>query len=297
MYPECEECLIRQMGKLVEAVGLGEEELHRMEDIARSTISEHGGPSDIVTSAISYGDMWERISPIMGTDNPYKEGKKLFNDLAMDLLEEARAKVRASDDPLRLALQLAAAGNFIDFGAGHMIEDEMAEQVFEVGLNTPFTIDDTADLLERIPRAKNILYIGDNCGEIVMDRVLLEEIARQNPEAELTYVVRGVPVLNDVILDDAEQVRMSEVARVITNGSTHPDPATVMVNAGDEFKRAWEAADLIIAKGQGNLEGLHPNERPDLFFVLMAKCDVMARICDCEPMQLVCMASPNRKNA
>jgi hypothetical protein len=130
----------------------------------------------------------------------------------------------------------------------------------------------TAELKNEISKAKSVLYLGDNCGEIVFDKLFIETMKHQN----ITFVVRGAPVINDVTLEDANQVGMDNICRVISNG--FDAPSTLIELCSDEFAAEYNNADLIISKGQGNFEGLMESTHPNIFFLLIAKCDPIAKL-------------------
>jgi uncharacterized protein with ATP-grasp and redox domains len=117
--------------------------------------------------------------------------------------------------------------------------------------------------------AKNILYLGDNAGEIVMDKLFLETIKHQN----VYYAVRGMPVINDVTIEDAKYVGIDKFAKIISNG--YDSPSTILDKCSEEFINIYNKADLIISKGQGNLEGLINVKNEKIFFLLMVKCGVI----------------------
>jgi uncharacterized protein with ATP-grasp and redox domains len=175
--------------------------------------------------------------------------------------------INQSGHPFMTALRLAIAGNIIDFAANDNF-DLLA--TVDKALNSEFAIDHSYQLKKVLDVAKTVLYLGDNAGEIVLDKLFIKTIDHPN----LVYAVRGAPVLNDVTTEDAEYIRMNDVARVISNG--YDAPSTIVHKSNSEFQSYFKRADLIIAKGQGNLEGLlHLNDKR-IFFLLMVKCDVIA---------------------
>lgn len=204
---------------------------------------------------------------IVGEKDPFDSEKKENNAIALELYKRVKPMVQQSTDPFLMALKLAIAGNVMDYGA-HSSFDINA--TIEKALKTTFAIDHSDELKIRVSTAKNILYLGDNAGEIVFDRLLLETIMHNH----LTFVVRGKPILNDVTIEDAFSVEMDKVADVISNGAGNP--STVLENCSEEFVQIFNHADLIISKGQGNLEGLIDLNDARIFFLLMAKCDVIA---------------------
>ncbi len=225
-------------------------------------------PEDIEGSSPEFATKVHGIlNEFLGTD-PYAGQKRRYNTLLMNHYEHFRERVRNSGDPLETAIRMAIAGNIIDFVPGHDIDiDHTIEQVL---CATPDT-DDTPRLRKEIRKSKKLLFIGDNAGEIVMDKLLIETM--EHPE--VVYAVRGKPVINDATMEDADMTGMHEVARVITNGNG--DPSTLLSRVNEDFLRAYRNADLIISKGQGNLEGLL-NEPDNIYFLLMIKCEVIARI-------------------
>ena len=170
-------------------------------------------------------------------------------------------------NPLNIALRLSIAGNIMDYGANSSfsVTDSIGK-----ALMANFAIDHSKELFSRIKSAKNILFLGDNAGEIVFDKLLIEVINQQN----ITYVVRGGNALNDATLTDATDVGLTDIVPVITNG--YNAPSTLLNKCSDEFKNAYQLADLIIAKGQGNLEGLLVENDPRIF-LLMVKCSAIAK--------------------
>ncbi len=137
-------------------------------------------------------------------------------------------------------------------------------------LDSPFAINHVERIRQRLAEARTVLYLGDNAGEIVFDKLFIETFHHPN----IWYVVRGTPVINDATWRDADQVRMEEVAQVIDNG--YDAPSTLPEKCSPAFQQLYNEADLVISKGQGNLEGLIDASRRNIFFLLMLKCDVIA---------------------
>lgn len=202
-----------------------------------------------------------------GNSDPYKLEKKKYNDLALGLISEMKRLLKRSRDPFNTALRLSIAGNIIDFAVN---DNFNLHATLDRVLKSPFAIDQSELLKSALGKARSVLYLGDNAGEIVFDKLFIETIGHPN----LVYTVRGAPVINDATLEDAEYVGMSEVARVISNG--FDAPSTVVSKSSDEFRILFDEADLIISKDQGNLEGLIHLKDKRIFFLLMVKCNVMA---------------------
>ncbi len=200
--------------------------------------------------------------------DPYSAEKEESNQALLSRYSEFRTKVETSVDKFDTALRYAIAGNIIDFGPTHHFDvDETIDKVFQ----THFAIDDSEALKAEIKKAKTILYLGDNCGEIVMDKLFLETIGHAN----VIFAVRGQPVLNDATLKEAHEVGLHEVASLITNGDN--TPSTLLHRVSKEFLEIYRSADLIISKGMGNFEGLMDENDPRLFYLLMIKCPVIGQ--------------------
>lgn len=199
--------------------------------------------------------------------DPYKKTKKENNDQALSMFPELEEIIRQSKDPFGTALRLAIAGNIIDFAVN---DNFNLQATIDRSLTTLFAIDHSNRLKNALEKAKTVLYLGDNAGEIVLDKLFIETIKHPN----LIYVVRGAPVINDATMEDAEYIGMSNIVKVISNG--YDAASTIPSKSSKEFQKYFEKSDLIISKGQGNLEGLFPLNDDRLFFLLMVKCDVIA---------------------
>jgi uncharacterized protein with ATP-grasp and redox domains len=212
---------------------------------------------------------YEVMARVTGTGDPYLKQKDQTNRTAMAILPDIAAAVAAAADPLDAALHAAAAGNIIDMGIGHSFDIE--RDVLAM-LERPFAISAIESFRAALRPGVHVLYLGDNAGEIVFDRLLVQ--AMQAAGADVTFTVKSGPIINDATLTDARQVGMTELCPVIETGA-----ADIGVNwnrVSKEFRAAVARADLILAKGHGNFETC--NDRPEnFFFLLKAKCDLVAR--------------------
>jgi damage-control phosphatase, subfamily I len=199
--------------------------------------------------------------------DPHKAGKKQSNDLVLEMYGQLKKQVQQSKDPFDTASRLAIAGNIIDFAIS--TEYDLHATINHV-LHSDLSIDHSVELRQALIKAKTVLYLGDNAGEIVLDKLLIETLAHPN----VFYAVRGAPVNNDATLDDAKYIGMDTVAKVLSNG--YDAPSTIIEKCSPEFREVYTRADVIISKGQGNLEGLLGSARKEIFFLLMVKCDVIA---------------------
>lgn len=208
------------------------------------------------------------VRQLTGVDDPYGTVKGRFNRMAMDMLPELCSRVHGAADPLAMALRLAIAGNVIDLGVNGDLMEVEARRAVTAGLDEPFH-GDVDDLRQAIEPASDILYLADNAGEIVFDRMLIERL----PAERVTMVVRGGPILNDATMADAEATGLCDLVNVIDNGSDAP--GTVLADCSEDFRQRFAEADLVIAKGQGNFESLS-DETANIYFLFKAKCPVIA---------------------
>jgi uncharacterized protein with ATP-grasp and redox domains len=209
-----------------------------------------------------------RLCELSGVEDPYLEAKRLQNDYLLARLPALEARVRAAPDPLAAALRLSMAGNLIDLGVNPEVSagdiDAAIEEAFALGLDRA--------LVERfeaeVAGARRILFLADNSGEIVFDRLLLEALPRE----KIVVAVRGRPILNDVTLREAEQVGLLGRVEVVANGAGVP--GTALAQCSEELRRLFDSADLVISKGQGNFETLFGLEKP-IWFLFKIKCAVV----------------------
>lgn len=211
-----------------------------------------------------------RVREITGQADPYRKSKQAHTQLALALLPALRRRIEASDDRLETALRLAIAGNAIDLGVRSSISLAEVQVALDEALQAPLG-GDLATFRNAANQARDLLYLADNAGELVFDRLLIEELAALG--GQITVAVRGAPVINDATLLEAAESGISEVAEVVDNGSDAP--GTLLEDTSPDFRRRFAQADLILAKGQGNFESLSEVEAP-IFFLLKAKCPVIA---------------------
>jgi len=238
----------RKIKKLLDNVGA------MMKDIRLESIPPETGDA-----------IYKEVSKITGVADPYKKVKESNIQEALSLYPELKENIRKSDNKLLTAIRIAIAGNVIDLGVGK--EFNIVEDVKEI-LQQEFGILDFNEFKEHLGKANRILYIGDNAGESVFDKILIEELGRP-----VIYVVRDIPVINDVTFQDAIDSGIDEVAEIISSGSSAPAAIPELCN--EKFIEKFNSFDMVISKGQGNYEGLS-NESRSIFFLLKAKCHVIA---------------------
>jgi len=266
VYLDCVPCFLRQA---LEAVRLASQDLSIQEKAIRvilqklSKISWNTSPPHIGR------EIHTLIKEVTGNPDPYLPLKKRFNQLAINLYPMLEKKVKTANDPFTTAVRLSLAGNMIDFGArpGEKID---IEKEIDGALKAPLDKQALEKFKKAVTQAQNILFLGDNAGEVVFDKLLVQEIGPQ----KITYVVKKKPIINDATLEDAEIVNLTDIVKVIDNGTDFP--GTVLSVCSKTFINIYEKADLVIAKGQGNYETLNDVKKP-IVFLLKIKCPVIAK--------------------
>ncbi len=218
--------------------------------------------------------MGQRIHRIVrretGHPDPYRAEKLRHNMLCAVVYPGVKKMVASSEDPPDSALRLAIAGNVLDFGPPSFNAGLKIDSIVEAAFSDELAIDHRAGFWQAIDQAEEILYLGDNAGEVFFDRLLLEHL----PRGKVTFVVRGGPAINDITLADLDDTGLNGVVSVIDNGSDAP--GTILEDCSPQFRQRFEAADLIISKGQGNYETLSSIDK-HIVYLLKAKCPVLAR--------------------
>ncbi len=210
---------------------------------------------------------------IFGYCKSFARVKRHFNELMLTKLPIMQERLVSSKDSMKLAIQYAMVGNYIDFGAMNKVDEETLQKFFDDAAENPIDEKEYRSFQVDIRKAKRIVYLTDNCGEIVTDRVLIEEIQKQNPDAYITALVRGKEVLNDATMEDAMQVGLTDMVEVIGNGSGVAGTDLTLISK--EAREKIEDADVIIAKGQGNFETLQMCGK-NVYYIFMCKCDMFA---------------------
>ena len=262
---ECVPCLIRQA---IDACRFSSSDPQFQERALRHIIKKIAEADFTMTPPVIAGDIHRQLRELSGVDDPYLSVKDGFNRLILSMKDQLEERVNSSDDPVLSAIRLAIAGNVIDSGArSGLSHDEVVDSI-EASYSEKLQ-GDPYEFMRSLSGVKSILYIADNAGEIVFDRLLIERIG---PE-KVTLAVRSFPVINDATIDAARAAGLDKIISVIENGSDAP--GTILAECSDEFRRFFETADMIIAKGQGNYETLCDEHR-DIYFLLKVKCPIIA---------------------
>ena len=262
---DCIPCFVRHALEMAR-IASSDAAIH--EQVLREVLLEAAGWDKTLPAPVMSQRVQRRLRTLTGIADPYRDAKQRFNELALELLPELRARVETATDPLQAAVRVAIAANVIDVGVDGNLCEAGIKRFLSQSLASPFA-GDLDSFRAAISKAEKILYLADNTGEIVFDRLLIERL----PAHRITVAVRGAAVLNDATLADARVAGLDQVAEVIDNGSDAP--GTILKECSAAFLERFESADTIVAKGQGNFETLAGGPR-NIFFLLKIKCPVVA---------------------
>ena len=276
-YLDCIPCFVRQALDSVRLI-TDNEQIH--EQVMRETL-RLACKMDLHQSPPAMAQKIHRIiRKLTGNQDPYRQLKKRFNRLALKMYPELKQRVETSADPFETSVRLAIAGNIIDLGVKSGLPESEVEKNIAESLTDPLDMKALEEFRNATAHAKDILYLGDNAGEIVFDRLLVEQLPCKN----VTFVVKASPIINDATMEDAKMAGLTDMVSVIDNGSDAP--GTILESCSQDFRRRFNEADLVISKGQGNYETLSGVDK-NVFFILRAKCLVIARHLGCEIGSLV----------
>jgi uncharacterized protein with ATP-grasp and redox domains len=270
VQPECLPCFMRQALNVAKLVAPEDQGLQRQ--LVRA-FARHLGEADLDRPPPDVaGDLYPLALEVTGCADPYLKIKLRSNERVLELLPGLEKAVDRASDPLRAALALAVAGNLIDYGTGHSYDWEKAlTEAVNEDFAKSFAIDDYARFAAEAQNTR-VLVIGDNAGEIVLDTLLVRQL--QGKGCQVTYAVRGKPILNDALMEDAEAAGMTSLCRVMDSGTDAP--GAVLRRCAPAFVQEMRETDVVLSKGQGNYEALE-NNRLGVYYAFKAKCAVVAR--------------------
>jgi hypothetical protein len=274
LFLDCYPCLLRQALAAGRLCALVEKDiLSILEEVMRDLLESgmQASPQSITTAL--YAFMHRRFFREHSVFDPYAHLKQDSTAAVMERFDFLERQVLEADAPLEVAVKSAAAGNVIDFGALDYRSIDIDRELHGIPA-LRFSVYNYEPLLDMMGTARRLLYIGDNAGEIVLDRILIRQIKRMYPGIRIHLATRHAPILNDITIADAEQAGVTEDAMVFSSGCSYP--GTVLAATSAEFQARFREADVIIAKGQGNYEGLWDVEDRRLFFLLRVKCERIA---------------------
>ncbi|MGM9522149.1 MAG: damage-control phosphatase ARMT1 family protein [Oscillospiraceae bacterium] len=262
----CVECLIKREASFAYQINDEDKSLDYMNEVMRTLLeSDKDATAPQMTSIFT--KIYERYS---GIGDAYTDEKRMSNLYMLDRIDSLRGQISRSDDRIIAALKLAVVGNYIDFGAlSGNVSMEALDRLLDSAPKQPLAAGEYGSFLKDLDSAHRLLYITDNAGEIVADRLVIEEIKRRNPELDICAAVRGLPIQNDAMRQDASDIGLDRIARIVDSGTNIG--GTVLSLISSEMLSEVKAADIIIAKGQGNFETLNGCGL-NIYYLFMCKC-------------------------
>lgn len=264
LHKDCSLCIKRGVERLINKFNLSKDKELAIRNFTENLLKSPNLP----ISPLIQREINRELIKLTNIPDLYKKEKEESNKIAMELVENLKTNLLKENRYFKTFLRFAIAGNIMDYGA---FDNFDINNSIGKALNMKFSIDHSEQLYEKIQEAKTILYLGDNAGEIVFDKLFIENCMKN----KVIYVVKASAIINDVTIKDAKYVGMHKIAKVISNG--FDAPSTILSKSSSEFLEDYKSADLIISKGQGNLEGLLDEKDKRLFFLLMVKCDIIAQ--------------------
>lgn len=290
MHKQCFDCDRRQVHKIIEILDLDKEEQKELNNKTNAYLEKCNQEK---TNPEIMGELWKIIKNCTYIQDPYYQIKQYYNHELFLQKEKIHEIIHQSNTLFYTALKISILGNIIDFSPNHSFDMESLMERIRSVEDIILSIDDSDLLYKELESAKTVLYIGDNCGELVLDKIFIEILHEIFPDIDFYYGVRGCPIVNDNTRKDALSIGMDEVAIIKDNGDG--SLGTVLNRTGKGFQTLFYQSDVIISKGQGNYEGLMNNGHEHLFFLFMAKCSVIATPLGVPLQGILCMKNRNEQ--
>lgn len=252
------------------------EYMKKVMSILSSAEEQDCSPSLSVEIKKLYSEFWNCPA------EDYTEIKKEFNQLMLNVEASVEEKIRTSADPLETALLYARIGNYIDFAALENVSQETMLKLLENENQEPLSQTEYANFQKDLSTAKTLVYLTDNCGEIVLDKLAVKILKEKYPQLNITVIVRGYPVVNDATMEDAEEIGLTDIVKVTGNGSNVG--GTWFPGLSNEARTLLEQADVILAKGQGNFETMNDCGL-NVYYLFLCKCDLFQRLFHAKALQ------------
>lgn len=270
LRPECISCVIKQ--QLEKCPEDAPEDIRR--DYMQRVLKVLAEAPKTASAPVVVREINRIQMEMFGFTQDFREKKRHYNQVMLEKEADIWERLEQSTDALKFAIQYAMTGNYIDFGTVNNVDEGQLAQMLDAAGENPIDAQEYAALQQDLSKAEKVLFITDNCGEIVLDKLLIRQIKKKYPQVDITVMVRGGEVLNDATRMDAECVGLAELVNVIDNGN---DIAGTCLEAlSEEAFNALNNADVILAKGQANFETLRKCGR-NIYYIFMCKCDLFAR--------------------
>ncbi len=279
---KCIPCIVNQAIKVADMVGLEDKEqlLKKVFTYLSQVDFKASSTPELI------GEIFALLKNEIGNGDPYKETRLQYNKMFFDQIPELEQEINEAENPFLEAIKYAIIGNVIDFNPIHNLLLSDIEACFLRLKEEQLEINHSNILMQEIGNADTILYLGDNCGEICLDKILIKKIKELNPSCHVFFGTRGEAVVNDSVEEDAYLVGIDDYATVISNGDS--SLGTVLYRTSKRFQEIYQNAEIVIAKGQANYECLS-NENKNIYFLLMTKCSVIANDIGVPEMKMICM--------
>uniref|UniRef100_UPI004055BC3E damage-control phosphatase ARMT1 family protein n=1 Tax=Acetatifactor sp. TaxID=1872090 RepID=UPI004055BC3E len=243
------------------------EYMHRVLEIMYKYGQTESAPCIAERINVLYRSFW-------GNLDDFTPIKQKYNQLLLGKEAEMEKKIRASADGIKECIKYVCAANYIDFSAVKDVNVNTFEKLLTKAEAESVPEAEYAAFCKDLEAAEKLVYLTDNCGEIVLDKLFIKFIKERYPKLQITVIVRGEKVINDATMEDAKEVGLTELVPCIGNGNAAP--GTVLKRLSEEAKKTLEAADVIISKGQGNFESLY-GEKLNPYFMFLCKCELFVR--------------------
>lgn len=270
-FKDCIPCFYKQADNAAVIAGASEVQRKQIADALSKIISESTGEE---CPPFMGKKLYQLVIKVTGVKDPFKKIKEKSNKLAIRLYPHLKHMVESSRDRLLTAVMLAIIGNIIDYGAKQSFDidrelNDILNPDFDIHSNHKKSIFEFDEFKKSLSNTDSVLYIADNTGEVIFDKVLIEEMGKS-----VTYVVRENPIINDALAEDAVFCGIDKIAKVISSGCDAP--GVILDDCNEEFIRLYNSSKMIISKGQGNFEALSTRDSRPIFYLFRVKCDVVA---------------------
>lgn len=279
LNPFCLCCILNKQEKLIRPYPDMEKKTEYMKKLMAliaNTKENDCAPSLSVDIQELYSSFWNCPA------EDYTEIKKEFNRFMLGMETALEEKIRNAPDPLEKALLYARIGNYIDFAALSNVNQETVLTLLENSSSQSLDQNEYRIFLQELSSAKRLVYITDNCGEIVLDKLAVKILKEKYPELDITVLVRGYPVINDATMEDAQETGLTDLVKVTDNGSNVA--GTWIPGISQAARELLKGADMIIAKGQGNFETMNDCGL-NVYYLFLCKCDLFQRRFHAENLQ------------
>lgn len=280
LHEHCLTCIYDQTHRVCELLHVNDEQAHAIKHLAQEQIKNFDMNQ---TPPHNAAPLYEAMASLLGVDDLYGAFKEASSKKAEAFIPLCRSHIEQADNKLFVATKTAVAGNVIDLAA--VMQYDLEEELEKI-YHTPFAIDDFDVLKTALESTKTLVYLADNAGEEIFDKLYIQTIKSLYPAIEVYYFVRGRPIINDLTCKDALASRMDEVATIVDSGVPTPGLAIELMH--EEARLIFERAECIISKGMGNYECLGETKGLPIFFLFKVKCNVVAQAVGAQLGNIIC---------